>query len=68
MGELSHQDQAAHRWAAKRAWRERQRALPLPEKIRILIQLQRRQRDVNMIRAALGLPAVPMRVWDTKPE
>ena len=67
MDGTSDRDSVDRRWEDKRAWHERQRNLPLQEKIRILIQLQRRQQDINRIRAALGLPVVPMRVWNTEP-
>jgi predicted XRE-type DNA-binding protein len=54
-------------WEAKRDWHERQRNLPLPRKIEILIALQHRQQEINQMKIAMGLPPVPMRVWQTRP-
>ena len=67
MSEKPDPDGMARRWAAKRAWHERQRALPLREKIRIVIELQHRQQKLNKTKIALGLKPVPMRVWSTEP-
>lgn len=50
-------------WREKRAWHARQRALSIPEKFAIVVQLQRRQVALNAIKASLGLPQVPMRIW-----
>ena len=60
-------DQTARRWVAKRAWHERQRGLSLRDKIRIVIELQHRQQEINRTKIAQGLPPVPMRVWKTEP-
>lgn len=60
-------DTAAARWEAKRAWHGRQRNLSVREKLEIVIQLQRRQVAINETKVALGLPPIPMRVWETKP-
>lgn len=57
----------ARRWRTKGAWHVRQRELSVREKLRIVIQLQRRQVMLNATKAALGLPPVPMRVWETTP-
>lgn len=64
---MSDQDQTEQRWASKRAWHESQRKLPLAEKIKIVIDLQHRQEEINRTKIALGLPPVPMRVWDKQP-
>lgn len=54
-------------WELKRAWHERQRTLPLREKIAVVMQLQRRQQSINIGKTALGLPTISMRVWNTRP-
>lgn len=64
---MTAQDQTARRWASKRAWHERQRSLPLREKIRIVIELQQRQQEIDRTKIAQGATPVPMRVWDTEP-
>lgn len=64
---MSDQDPTARRWAAKRAWHERQRRLPLRDKIKIVIELQHRQQEIDRTKTAQGSPPVPMRVWDTEP-
>jgi len=53
-------------FAAKAEWHAQQRQLPPREKIRILIELQRREAESNRIRASLGRPAVSIRPWDTQ--
>lgn len=60
---MTEQDQD-QRWEATRAWHERQRKLPLAEKIKIVVDLQHRQQEINRTKIALGLPPFPMRVWD----
>lgn len=53
-------------FAAKAKWHAEQRQLPPREKIRILIELQRREAESNKIRASLGRPAAAIRPWDTQ--
>ena len=53
-------------FAGKAQWHAQQRQLPPREKIRILIELQRRESECNGIRASLGRPAVAMKPWDTQ--
>jgi hypothetical protein len=53
-------------FARKAEWHAQQRRLPPREKIRILIELQRREADSNGIRHSLGRPAVAMKPWDTQ--
>lgn len=60
-------DAATARWDAKRAWHRRQRQLSVREKLEIVIHLQRRQMTINETKVALGLPPIPMRVWNTRP-
>ena len=50
----------------KAQWHAQQRQLPPREKIRILIELQRREIESNRIRKSLGRPAVAMKPWDTQ--
>lgn len=60
-------DTSTPRWEAKRDWHAQQRQLPVREKLQIVIQLQRRQVAINEMKVALGLPPIPMRVWETTP-
>ena len=53
-------------FAGKAQWHAQQRQLPPREKIRILIELQRREAESNGIRKSLGRPAVSMKPWDTQ--
>jgi len=53
-------------FAGKAQWHAQQRQLSPREKIRILIELQRREAESNGIRGSLGRPAVPMKPWDTQ--
>jgi hypothetical protein len=53
-------------FAEKARWHAQQRQLPPREKIRILIELQRREVESNGIRKSLGRPAVAMKPWDTQ--
>jgi len=50
----------------KAQWHAQQRKLPPREKIRILIELQRREAESNGIRKSLGRPTVSMKPWDTE--
>ena len=50
----------------KALWHAQQRQLSPREKIRILIELQRREVESNRIRQSLGRPAVAMKPWDTQ--
>jgi hypothetical protein len=50
----------------KAQWHAQQRRLPPREKIRILIELQRREVESNGIRKSLGRPAVEMKPWNTQ--
>lgn len=52
-------------FSGKAQWHAQQRQLPPREKIRILIELQRREAESNEIRKSLGRPAVSMKPWDT---
>jgi hypothetical protein len=53
-------------FARKAQWHAQQRQLPPREKIRILIELQRREVESNRIRLSLGRPAAAMKPWDTE--
>jgi hypothetical protein len=53
-------------FTGKAQWHAQQRQLPPREKIRILIELQRREAESNAIRESLGRPAVAMKPWDTQ--
>ena len=53
-------------FAGKAQWHAQQRQLSPREKIRILIELQRREVESNGIRQSLGRPAVAMKPWDTQ--
>ena len=53
-------------FAGKAQWHAQQRQLSPREKIRILIELQRREVEGNGIRQSLGRPAVAMKAWDTQ--
>jgi hypothetical protein len=53
-------------FAGKAQWHAQQRQLPPREKIRILIELQRREVESNRIRQSLGRPVVAMKPWDTQ--
>ena len=53
-------------FAEKAQWHAQQRQLSPREKIRILIELQRREVESNRIRQSLGRPAVAMKPWDTQ--
>ena len=53
-------------FAGKAHWHAQQRQLSPREKIRILIELQRREAESNGIRQSLGRPAVAMKPWDTE--
>jgi hypothetical protein len=53
-------------FAAKAQWHAQQRQLSPREKIRILIELQRREVESNGIRTSLGRPTVTMKPWDTQ--
>jgi hypothetical protein len=53
-------------FAGKAQWHAQQRQLSPREKIRILIELQRREVESNGIRTSLGRPAVAMKPWDTQ--
>ena len=53
-------------FAGKAQWHAQQRQLSPREKIRILIELQRREVEGNGIRQSLGRPAVAMKPWDTQ--
>jgi hypothetical protein len=53
-------------FAGKAQWHAQQRRLPPREKIRILIELQRREAESNGIRESLGRPAIAMKPWDTQ--
>jgi hypothetical protein len=53
-------------FAGKAQWHAQQRQLSPREKIRILIELQRREVESNGIRTSLGRPAVTMKPWDTQ--
>ena len=50
----------------KAQWHAQQRQLSPREKIRILIELQRREVESNGIRQSLGRPAVAMKPWNTE--
>jgi hypothetical protein len=50
----------------KAQWHAQQRQLSPREKIRILIELQRREAESNGIRQSLGRPAVAIKPWDTQ--
>lgn len=50
----------------KARWHEQQRQLSPREKIRILIELQRREVESNGIRRSLGRAAVAIKPWDTQ--
>lgn len=52
---------------AKRQWHAAQAQMPLLEKLRVVVELQRRQVAINEIKAALGLPTIPMRIWGLEP-
>ena len=53
-------------FADKARWHAQQRQLSPREKVRILIELQRREAESNRIRESLGRPAVAMKPWDTQ--
>jgi hypothetical protein len=53
-------------FVGKAEWHVQQRRLSPREKIRILIELQRREAESNKIRQSLGRPAIVMRPWDTQ--
>ena len=53
-------------FAGKAQWHAQQRQLSPREKIRILIELQRREVEGNGIRKSLGRPATAMKPWDTQ--
>ena len=53
-------------FAGKAQWHAQQRQLSPRDKIRILIELQRREVESNGIRESLGRPAVAMKPWDTQ--
>ena len=53
-------------FAGKAQWHAQQRQLSPRDKIRILIELQRREVESNGIRQSLGRPAVAMKPWDTE--
>ncbi len=53
-------------FAGKAQWHAQQRQLSPREKIRILIELQRREVESNGIRASLGRSPVAMKPWDTQ--
>lgn len=52
---------------AKAAWHRQQRLLSPKEKVAIVLQLQRRELELNRARAAAGRPTRPMVVWNVKP-
>jgi hypothetical protein len=51
---------------AKARWHAEQRLQSPREKIRILIELQRRELESNRIRESLGRPAVAIIPWNTE--
>jgi hypothetical protein len=53
-------------FAAKARWHAEQRQLPPRAKIRILIELQRREAESDRVRIALGRPASGIRPWNTQ--
>jgi hypothetical protein len=53
-------------FAGKAQWHAQQRRLPPRKKIRILIELHRREVESNGIRKLLGRPAVEMKPWNTQ--
>ncbi len=60
-------DSIVRTFRAKRDWHARQREQPVRSKIETIIKLQKRQQAINRSKTALGLPPVPMQVWQTKP-
>jgi hypothetical protein len=60
-------DRIVRTFRAKRDWHAHQREQPIRSKIETIIKLQKRQQAINRTKGALGLPPVPMRVWQTKP-
>jgi hypothetical protein len=53
-------------FAGKANWHAEQRRLPPREKIRILIELQHREAESNLIRRSLGRAPVAMKPWNTQ--
>jgi hypothetical protein len=53
-------------FAGKAQWHAQQRQLSPRDKIRILIELQRREVEHNLIRRSLGRPGAAMKPWDTQ--
>lgn len=60
-------DRIVQTFSAKRDWHARQREQSVRSKIETVIKLQQRQQALNRSKATLGLPPIPMRVWQTKP-
>jgi hypothetical protein len=58
---------ARHVFATKAAWHEQQRRLSPKEKVAIVLELQRRETELNRARAAAGRPPRPMVVWNVAP-
>jgi hypothetical protein len=56
-----------HPFASKTAWHAEQRQLSPKEKVAVVLELQRREVELNRARAAAGRPARPMAVWNVKP-
>lgn len=52
---------------AKAAWHAKERRLSPKEKVAIVLELQRREVELNRARAAAGRPIRPMVVWNVTP-
>jgi hypothetical protein len=58
---------ARHLFDAKVAWHDQQRRLSPKEKVAVVLELQRREIELNRARAAAGRPTRPMMAWNVKP-
>jgi len=60
-------DRGRRIFAAKETWHREQRALSPKQKVAIVLELQRREVELNRARAAAGRPVRPMTEWKIVP-
>jgi len=59
-------DDVSLRWQAKARWHADQRSLTPAEKIKIMLQLQRRECQLDQARVAVGLRPRGLKPWQTQ--
>lgn len=54
-------------WTGKQRWHQDQRLQSPRDKIRLLIELQRREAELDKVRVSLGRPPRGIQPWQTTP-